>query len=135
MYTMLNSYCSHHPSVVVDKQMIEISRKSKPTSSPQVFGPPTWAYLHISTAYLPEHLNETIATQVRNTLIAVPAMVPCESCALHSGNFMIENKARLESLKSGSDFFKFTVDLHNFVNERLGKQIISYAKAKEIWKQ
>ena len=133
MYTMLNSYCSHNPVSVVDKNM-RVSSATKSTKSPQVFGPPTWAYLHISTVHLPENLNPTIATHVRNTLVAVPAMVPCDSCALHSGNFMLENKAKLESLKTGSDFFNFTVDLHNFVNKRLGKPTITYSKARDLWK-
>jgi len=127
----MNKYCS------LQKCAVELdepkSSQHQSTSSPLVFGPPTWAYLHISTAHLPENLNPIIATQVRNTLYALPLMVPCDACSLHSGNFMTENKARLDSLKTGSEFFKFTVDLHNFVNKRLGKRVVGYDEARATW--
>ena len=129
----MNSYCSHKPSTATDTVSEPVTAKL-PTSSPAVFGPPTWAYLHISTAHLPEQLNPVVADQVRKTLYALPLMVPCEACSLHSGNFMSANKDRLDSLKSGSDFFKFTVDLHNFVNTRLGRKQMSYEDAIAIWK-
>lgn len=130
---MFNSYCTPTPFSVTDVS-IENDKKRIPTSNPAVFGPPTWAYLHISTAHLPEQLNPVVAQQVRNTLLALPLMVPCDACSLHSGNFMSSNKDHLESLKTGSDFFRFTVDLHNFVNQRLGKKQISYDEAALIWK-
>ena len=131
-YHMINSYCTHKPFMVVDNHP-SISKTKLPSSSPAVFGPPTWAYLHIATIHLPEDLNPVVATQVRNTMLAIPVMVPCEACALHSGNFMTANKARLDSLKTGSEFFNFTVDLHNFVNQRLGKKIVTYEEARTTW--
>lgn len=128
---MTNSYCSHVSRFATETSKVDEPKVSK--SSPTVFGPPTWAYLHISTAHLPENLNPMVATQVRNTLYALPAMVPCEACALHSGNFITSNRSRIENLKTGSDFFKITVDLHNFVNQRLGKKLVGYDEARVMW--
>lgn len=132
-YQILGGYCSHSQKVATDSLLPKQGESRVPKSSPTVFGPPTWAYLHISTAYLPENLNPVVAAQVRNTLYALPVMIPCETCSLHSGNYMTTNKERIESLKTGSDFFSFTVDLHNFVNKRLGKKVVSVAEARKMW--
>ena len=129
---MINSYCTHKPFMVVDNHP-SISKTELSSSHPTVFGPPTWAYLHISTVHLPTDLNPAIATQVRNTLLAIPVMVPCEACSLHSGNFMAANRARLQAIKTGPEFFNFTVDMHNFVNEKLGKKVVSYDEAQKTW--
>ena len=132
---MMNSYCSHNPKTLSDSSLTKSDEDLKiPKSSPSVFGPPTWAYLHLSTAHLPENLNPVVAEQVKNTLRAIPLMVPCDACSLHSGNFMVSNKDRIDTLKTGSDFFKFTVDLHNFVNKRLNKKLVSYEDALAMWK-
>jgi hypothetical protein len=131
------------PFVVSDASVIQSKQPtlSQPTlshddtsSNPAVFGPAYWAYLHISTIHLPDNLNPVIAEQIRNVILAIPVTVPCDACSLHSGNFIAQNKTKLMSLKTGKDFFNFTVDLHNFANNRLGKNIVSYDEAREMWK-
>jgi FAD-linked sulfhydryl oxidase len=123
--------CNDIPSSILDKGARE---SKKPTSmAPGVFGPHIWAYLHISTRHMPENINPAIIPHIINTIHAIPLMVPCENCALHSGNFITSTKSKLASLKTGSEFFNYTVDFHNFVNQRLGKRIITYEEAKERW--
>lgn len=131
-YTILQT-CRTQPIAISDAS-VETTHSKTTTSSPSVFGPAYWSYYHISTVHLPEALNPAIANQIRNVLFAIPVTVPCDVCSLHSGNFISQNKDRLMSLKSGSDFFNFTVDLHNLVNKRLGRHITSYEEAREVWK-
>ena len=135
-YSMFNSYCSHNPISVVDNipSKVQVKGEALPTSSPEIFGPPAWAYLHISTVYLPENLNPLVATHIRNTIFAVPSMIPCEKCTIHIGNYIESRSMQIEKMTSGSEFFKLTVDMHNFVNERLGKKIMSYDQAFDFWK-
>jgi hypothetical protein len=110
------------------------SKQALSSSNPAVFGPVFWSYYHIITMHLPENLNPVIADQIRNVILAIPVTVPCDACSLHSGNYMTLNKDKIMALKTGSDFFNFIVDIHNFVNKRLGKRIISYEEARNIWK-
>lgn len=132
---MMNSYCSPKPFAITDiKESEDDKKRGISTSSPEVFGPPTWAYLHSTTFHLPEQLNPIVAQQVRNTLYAIPVMVPCDKCSLHSGNYITANKERIEAAKTGSEFFHITVDLHNFVNDKLGKRRLNYDEAAERWK-
>lgn len=132
-YSHLKKLCTSEPIPVSDAT-IQATNQPMSTASPSVFGPHIWAYLHISTAHLPENLNPAVAQQVKNTIAAIPVMLPCESCSIHSGNFMTSNRDRLMGLTTGSDFFKFTVDFHNFVNNRLGKRTISLNEAIAMWK-
>jgi hypothetical protein len=36
---------------------------------------------------------------------------------------------------TGTALFNFTVDMHNFVNKRLGLKIFSYNEAQQRWKK
>ena len=131
-YTVLQTNCKQ-PTAVSDASVVESKQKST-SSSPSVFGPVYWGYLHIATVHLPEKLNPIIAEQIRNVILAIPVTVPCDVCSLHSGNFMSQNKDKLLALKTGPEFFNFTVDLHNLVNKRLGKHVASYEEARNYWK-
>lgn len=132
-YSSLRTLSNNNQVAVTDyDKSPNTSRLS--TITPGVFGPYIWGHLHITTRHLPENINPAIVPHIINTLQAIPLLVPCESCALHSGNFMTANKDRLMKLKTGSEFFDFTVDFHNFVNTRLGKRIISYEEARDMWK-
>ena len=135
-YNMLNSYCTHRPFAIIDNvpSVVDVKSKVLPTSSPDIFGPPVWAYLHISTVHLPEDPSPVTIQHVRNTIFAVPMLVPCEKCTIHMGNYLESRRGEIEKLKSGSGFFKMTVDMHNFVNKRLSRPTFSYEEAYQLWK-
>lgn len=38
-----------------------------------------------------------------------------------------------ENLVDWNNYFNWTVDMHNLVNKKLDKRIISYKEAREIW--
>lgn len=110
-----------------------IDKRDK-TSDPMVFGPPTWAYLHISTAHLPEIVSPMVIKHIKNSIIAVPLMVPCEKCTIHMGNYIESRMKDITKAKTGSELFKITIDMHNFVNKRLGRSQYSYEEAYKRWK-
>ena len=132
-YSILQKTCPQK-IVAVSDASVSVSKQNLSSASPSVFGPHYWAYLHTATMHLPEHVNPAIAEHLRNVILATPVTVPCEACSIHSGNFISANKDRIMALKTGSDFFNFTVDLHNFVNTRLGKRTVSYEEARSVWK-
>lgn len=114
--------------------MFAVIDKLPKTSDPTVFGPHTWAYLHISTAHLPEILNPLVAKHIKNSIIAVPLMVPCEKCTIHMGNYIDSRMKDINKATTGSELFKITIDMHNFVNKRLGRAQYSYDDAYKRWK-
>jgi hypothetical protein len=56
--------------------------------------------------------------------------IRCESCKKHYIDLLIEYPIKTASR---SDIFAWTVDIHNFVNAKLGKPLISYDEALQIW--
>lgn len=135
-YNLYNSYCSPVPFITDKKEsVISWSNKSKPLSSPESFGPAVWFGLHNATAHLPQEVSPISLMRLKNYIDGIPDMlVPCASCSEHARDYIESHKQLIDSLKTGDDFFKFFVDFHNFVNERLGKPIMSLDAAKKLYK-
>jgi hypothetical protein len=51
-------------------------------------------------------------------------IIPCLSCRQHFEQVLVENP-----VPEAGDFFKWSVDVHNIVNKRLGKPEFSYEDA------
>ena len=141
-YYNLNSYCSPKPFVIVDTQQpisnglnLKWENQTKVTTqSPSVFGPPMWFSLHTGSANLPKILSPISAKRLKNFVDGIPEMASCSSCSDHSRGYIEKNKDRIENFKYGDDVFKFYVDFHNYVNERLGKPIMSYETASKMYR-
>jgi len=142
-YYNLNSYCSPKPYTIVENVkplatalQIDYGKSDKPvmTNSPEVFGPAFWFSFHTGAAHLPENLSPISASRIRAFINGIPELVPCTDCSEHSRAFIEENKARINNFRRGDDVFRFYVDFHNYVNLRLGKPLVSYEKAYEMYK-
>ena len=142
-YYLLNSYCSPKPYTVVDTVKpieaglhltYEISSKPVGTQKPEIFGPAFWFSLHTGAVHLPEVLSPISASRLKGFVNGIPEMVPCVECSEHARAFIEANKARIDNFKRGDDVFKFYVDFHNYVNTRLGKPLMTYEKAYQLYK-
>jgi hypothetical protein len=57
-------------------------------------------------------------------------VIPCPACAMHFRDLL-----ETFPFENASDKFEWSVLLHNKVNERLGKPVMSVGKAREVWGQ
>lgn len=141
-YYNLNSYCSPKPYTVVSATKpvasgltLEYSANQQTqTNSPGVFGPAMWFSFHTGAAHLPDVLSPISAGRIKNFINGIPEIVPCVECSEHARAFIENNRTRIDNIKRGDDVFKFYVDFHNYVNQRLGKPLVSYEKAYEMYK-
>jgi hypothetical protein len=142
-YYNLNSYCSPKPYTVVESVKpitsalhIDYLKTDGPvmTNSPEVFGPAFWFSFHTGAAHLPENLSPISLSRIRAFINGIPELVPCIDCSEHSRAFIEENKAKINNFRRGDDVFRFYVDFHNYINLRLGKPLVSYEKAYEMYK-
>lgn len=93
-----------------------------------VWGPAMWQSMHsISFAYpeQPSHHEQAAAFSFLQSLCT---LLPCPQCRMHYAAYL---KSTIPStmagpLKSKQGLVKWTIDLHNDVNERLGKPIMPY---------
>lgn len=85
---------------------------------PSKWGPHFWATLHIACLGCQD--PKALAEFVEGYLY----IIPCLSCREHFEQVLVENPP-----PEAGDFFKWSVDVHNIVNKRLGKPEVSYEAA------
>lgn len=110
------------------------TEKKITTSSPEVNGPPFWFVLHNGAAHLPEFLSPISAKRIQNFIEGIPEMQPCTNCSEHARSYIEKNKDLISTLNTRDAVFKFYVDFHNFVNQRLGKKIFTYEEAYAMYR-
>ena len=89
-----------------------------------------WGFLH-TISIIDFEDNTDFARECLKQLDAVQSIIPCHSCAEH-----YRDQLRLLSavdLGERLALFKWTCDLHNQVNLRLGKPTWSYEQALMCW--
>lgn len=61
-------------------------------------------------------------------------VLPCEKCKRHYENYLISRPIKFY-LNARDDLIHWLIDLHNEVNYRTGKKILSYKEAREIYEK
>jgi hypothetical protein len=95
------------------------------------WGPSLWQFIHTITIIDFEGNNENNNQNALLRLINVQHVIPCGSCRSH----YIENLKDVKQLdlKKPMVLFYWSVDFHNKVNKRLGKPVLSYNEAINLW--
>lgn len=97
-----------------------ISESSLMWMPKKIWGPIKWRELHCrALAYLPMQGED-------GWFKSFIESIPCPNCQKHFELFINENPPNFESRP---DFFKWTVDAHNYVNRSNCKEEISYERA------
>lgn len=93
---------------------------------PAKFGPYFWGVLHIACL-------SNIDPEALQTLINLyPYILPCSICG-NDFNNIIKTKPFPESNENKLNKFQWSVDVHNEVNIKLGKDIVNYEDALKFW--
>ena len=101
---------------------------------PEVFGPHLWFCLHNAAVYYPLNASPAHAERMRNVIVGLPVLIPCETCKEHATKYIEEKKHMLmEICKTRETLFNFFVDFHNYVNIRLEKKVWTYDEAKAMY--
>ena len=83
-----------------------------------------WKSLHnIARSYTPSPENAAALKQYMDSLAT---LFPCQKCSRH-----IREAVANMPTNSKYDVFKWFIDFHNSVNERIGKKVLSYEQAVE----
>jgi hypothetical protein len=94
------------------------------------WGPVIWNFIH--TISIIDFLeNEIYVNQVKKYLQSVFNILPCEHCC-ETYKIWIDKLDTID-INERMVLFKWSVDLHNEVNQKLNKQTLTYEQAVEIW--
>jgi len=103
---------------------------------PNVFGPPTWFFLHNGSIHYPETPSNIYKHRMKGFIEGLPIMIPCIICKSHLIAYIEKNRYRLDDVVSTRyKLFDFFVELHNEVNERYNKPLIDIKDAYKIYKK
>jgi len=100
-----------------------------PPDSKQL-GRATWTFLHTMAAYYPDEPSKTQQTEMSTFLDGFSKFYPCHYCADHLQG---EMKTRPPVVQSRTILSRWFCDIHNEVNQRLGKSMFDCNKVGERW--
>lgn len=89
-----------------------------------------WGYIHTICIIDTEDMKTNVDLCI-SRLKALSSLFPCKECYKHFYEYI----AKLDYIDvyKPMELFKWSVDLHNSVNQKLGKQQITYDKAMREW--
>ena len=126
-------------SVSIEKENSDLNiklqlNKYTTTASPKVWGPPMWFTLHNSASKYPINPSSLVRERMKNVIIGIPILLPCEVCKEHATTYIEKYFEQLDEICSSRDnLFKFFVDFHNKVNERHDKPLMTYEAAYALY--
>jgi len=100
--------------------------------SPNVWGPSTWAFIHLTAMAEPDNFDKSRAIFYKQLFVLLQELLPCERCRIHLKKNMSKLKD-IEKVQSKRELFDWTTDIHNKVNEITNKPILSKDEAFNYW--
>jgi len=88
---------------------------------PEVWGPFFWHTIHIAALGYPQEPTYSDKKAMKEFLESMQSIIPCPICRKHYVSHLAKMPISA-SIDSRNDVFRWTVDLHNEVNEMLGKR-------------
>lgn len=99
------------------------------------WGPAAWKFMHVVSFTYPNAPTSEDRSNAFEFMHAMARMLPCKRCREEWTAYLKEHLPSPQShhLQSKASFSRFLVAGHNFVNDRLGKKIYSYAEAQSLY--
>jgi len=100
-------------------------------ASPAVWGAREWGVFHKKTLTHSNTPSQSESNEMSNFLnVTFKTRIPCYPCRMHYSDLISQIPP---VLVSHDLLFQWGVDIHNRVNQRLRKPIVSYSQALAIW--
>lgn len=102
--------------------------------APAIWGPPTWAFLHLTVLAEKEPLDPQRVTYYKQLYELLTHLLPCTKCRNH----LLENLSKLPALTtvtSKRELFDWTTQLHNQVNQINHKPSWDLNTSFQHWKE
>lgn len=103
-------------------------RKKNAFAQPPVWGPSTWRMLHCVSMTYPSRPTRKHKHDMETFLNSLGNILPCRLCGSNYRAYLKDHPA---DLRSRDALVRWMIDLHNDVNHRLRKPILSVDEALE----
>lgn len=101
---------------------------------PSVWGPFFWHTIHISALGYPSNPSYGHKKAAKEFYESLMFLIPCPVCREHYAEYM-KTMPVSPFLDRREDLFKWTVELHNTVNQKLGKPRVTELESIEFYKR
>ena len=102
---------------------------------PKLWGKHFWATAHYITLSYPSDPTSSEKQHVKNFFDVLAFLLPCGKCRSHYTNNLKTNPLTDNILSSKYKLIEWLVNLHNEVNTRTGKKIVTVDEAIQIYTQ
>jgi hypothetical protein len=97
-----------------------------------VWGPSQWHFLHTMSFNYPIHPTEKQKKAYRNYMLLLKDVLPCGKCRTNLKENYIKLPLRMSNMRNRETFSKYVYDLHELVNDMLGKTSgLTYDQVRE----
>lgn len=105
------------------------------SNDPVLFGPSFWFTLHNGAVSYPDNPSKYVRDGMKQLIINLPLLIPCKSpCREHFYDYIRRRHSSIDDVvASRRQLFPFFVDMHNYVNARYGKAIVTLDDAKAVY--
>ena len=98
--------------------------------TPDEWGPPLWYQMHMKTFNYNPRIDN--ARDIMDYFENIKEVLPCEKCKRHYSNYLLARPVKFYTT-TRDDLIHWLIDLHNEINSRTGKKILSYAEARALY--
>jgi len=99
---------------------------------PAVWGRNLWRSLHSITYAYPNNPTNNIKQSTFSLFSTLGDLLPCEKCRLNYSQHLKKNPLTDKTLQSRENLMNWLIDIHNEINESLGKEKISPDRARQL---
>ena len=101
--------------------------------NPNKWGMHLWKSMHYISLNYPENPSKKDKLFYKNFYTSLKDVIPCSVCKKHYAKTLLEIPLDKYSLENKLNLFKWTVKIHNKVNERKNKPLLSYDQALVVY--
>ena len=102
------------------------------TIGPNIWGPHGWKFMHYVSLGYPQVPTENDKRNYKEFYSNLKNVLPCKTCAMNYERNLTELPID-NALQSRDSLVKWVIDIHNKVNEELGKPIVSPEDALQLY--
>lgn len=103
-----------------------------PGMDPSVWGPHFWFVLHLVSFHYPDPPNTFDKESFKSFYHSVKEILPCAKCRKHYKTYLSQYPIE-PNLDRRIDLIRWVIQIHNFVNVRLGKPVLTDSEVFNIY--